>query len=181
MLIATLLFSIRTVQSPKLPINFNPTNKQLGDYIIISEPSSVTLYTELGGDNHYVGSVQQAAAVPNAKYWTRVVCCCWWGRAQYRCWNSWCHLLKSMWNTTTEPVARPAIRNLGSRECLLTEEKNIVWKYKFLSWLLLLVVRERETPDAGVTGGEGVEQREVECPPDLSQNIVGILWHEEMW
>ena len=70
-----LLFSIWTVQSPKLPINFNPTNKQLGDYIIISEPSSVTLYTELGGDNHYVGSVQQAAAVPNAKYWTRVVWC----------------------------------------------------------------------------------------------------------
>ena len=75
MLIATLLFSIRTVQSPKLPINFNPTNKQLGDYIIISEPSSVTLYTELGGDNHYVGWVQQAAALPNAKYWTRVVWC----------------------------------------------------------------------------------------------------------
>ena len=71
-----LLFSIWTVQSPKLPINFNPTNKQLGDYIIISEPSSVTLYTELGGDNHYVGSVQQAAALPNAKYWTRVV---WYG------------------------------------------------------------------------------------------------------
>ena len=74
MLIATLLFSIWTVQSPKLPINFNPTNKQLGDYIIISEPSSVTLHTELRGDNHNVGSVQQAAAVTNAKYWTRVVC-----------------------------------------------------------------------------------------------------------
>ena len=68
-----------------------------------------------------------------------------------------------MWNTTTEPVARPAIRNLGSRECQFTEEK-------FKSKLLLLVVRERQTPDAGVTRGEGVEQREVECPPDLSRH-----------
>jgi len=34
--------------------------------------------------------------------------------SQYLCWNSWCHLLKSMWKTTTEPVARPAIRNFWS-------------------------------------------------------------------
>ena len=43
-----------------------------------------------------------------------------------------------------------------------------------------MVVRERETPDAGVTRGEGVEQRQVECPPDLRHDIVRILWHEEV-
>ena len=79
-----------------------------------------------------------------------------------------------MWNTTTEPVARPAIRNLGSRECQFTKEK-------FKSKLLLLVVRERQTPDAGVTGGEGVEQREVECPPDLSKDIVRIMQYIVAW
>ena len=47
--------------------------------------------------------------------------------------------------------------------------------YKRESKLLLLVVRERQTPDAGVTRGEGVEQREVECPPDLSKDIVRIM------
>ena len=35
---------------------------------------------------------------------------------QYRCWNSWCHLLKSMWNTTTDPVDRPPSKNLKHKQ-----------------------------------------------------------------
>lgn len=53
---------------------------------------------------------------------------------QYLCWNSWCHLLKSMWNTTTEPVDNPAIKNL---------QKKIIKKWSKMGFKIdiLLIMR----------------------------------------
>ena len=63
-----------------------------------------------------------------------------------------------MWNTTTEPVARPAIRNL---------HRVGYSRGRHSSGLLLLIVREGEAADAGVAGREGVQERQAKCSSDL--------------
>ena len=81
-----------------------------------------------------------------------------------------------MWKTTTDPVARPAIRNL-KWQCFEMPTSNNSWinsfvffcqRWLFLQISLLLVVRESETSDAGVAGGESVEESQIESAPHLS-------------
>ena len=77
-----------------------------------------------------------------------------------------------MWKTTTDPVARPAIRNLN---------QTIIIRSRFFRKYLLLVVWESKTSDAWVASRESVEKSKIESAPHLSWWALGFIAWKGSW
>ncbi len=72
-----------------------------------------------------------------------------------------------MWKTTTDPLARPPIKNLKEQLQHMKREQQTIF---LLS--LLLVVRQRKRSDAAVAGWVGVQQGQVEGAPHLDDATI---------